>query len=276
MRVKLKQCVPKKFGNRDRPYAESPLAAHTRRSSSGKLNSPSEAKEYEGARVLVVDDDVFIRESLATLFSREGMQVITVANARGLDRELYKRSFDLVILDLMLPGEDGMSIAKRLKKVDGTPIIMLSAKGADDDRIAGLDVGADDYLPKPFNPRELLARMSAVLRRSRQSISLEQDRVHTFGPYSLDMRNKELHKKGELVSLTSADIELLGLFVTEPFRVLDREFIYTRLTGCHEVPAGRNVDVRITRLRGKIEDNPNDPKLIKTVWGKGYMFRPDA
>ena len=247
-----------------------------RRNNSDQLDSPSEGKEYRGARVLVVDDDSFIRESLAKLFTREGMDVITVANARGLDREFYKRSFDLVILDLMLPGEDGMSIAQRLKKVDATPIIMLSAKGADTDRIAGLETGADDYLPKPFNPRELLARMSAVLRRSRQSISLEQDRVHTFGPYSLDMRTKELHKNGEQVSLTSADVELLALFVTEPFRVLDREFIYTRLTGCHEVPAGRNVDVRVTRLRGKIEENPNDPKLIKTVWGKGYMFRPDA
>ena len=205
------------------------------------------------------------------------MEVVTVGNARGLDRELYKRSFDLLILDLMLPGEDGMSIARRLKQIDGMPIVMLSAKGSDDDRIAGLEIGADDYLPKPFNPRELLARMSAVLRRSRQgSSSLGQDRVHKFGPFELNMRTKELRKDGELVGLTSADIELLALFVTEPFRVLDREFIYTRLTGCHQMPAGRNVDVRVTRLRSKIEDNPNDPKYVKTVWGKGYMFRPDA
>ncbi len=233
-------------------------------------------KEYSGARILIVDDDAYIRESLATLFNREGMQVVTVANARGLSRELYKRSFDMLILDLMLPDEDGLSIAKRLKQVDHMPIIMLSAKGSEDDRIAGLEIGADDYVPKPFNPRELLARMSAVLRRSRQSVSLESDRVHVFGQFKLDMRTKELFKDGELVNLTSADVELLALFVTEPFRVLDREFIYTRLTGCHRMPAGRNIDVRITRLRSKIEANPNDPQLIKTVWGKGYMFLPDA
>ena len=226
--------------------------------------------------MLVVDDDEYIRDSLATLFSREGMQVTTVGNARGLDRELYKRSFDLLILDLMLPGEDGMSIAKRLKQVEGMPIIMLSAKGSDDDRIAGLEIGADDYLPKPFNPRELMARIGAVLRRARQGISLEQDRVHAFGSFELNMQKKELRKNGDFVSLTSADVELLALFVTEPFRVLDRELIYTRLTGCHRMPIGRNIDVRVTRLRSKIEENPNDPQLVKTVWGKGYMFRPDA
>lgn len=204
------------------------------------------------------------------------MEVVAVESARGLNRELYKRSFDILILDLMLPGEDGLSIARRLKQVDGVPIIMLSAKGSDDDRITGLEVGADDYLPKPFNPRELLARMSAVLRRVRVGKSLQdEDQVHGFGPFELNMRTKELHKDGELQNLTSADIELLALFVTEPFRVLDREFIYTRLTGCHQMPTGRNVDVRVTRLRSKIEKDPNDPQLIKTVWGKGYMFRPD-
>ena len=225
---------------------------------------------------MVVDDDAYIRESLATLFTREGMEVFTVGDARGLDRELLKRSFDLVILDLMLPTEDGMSIATRLKQTNGMPIVMLSAKGSDNDRIAGLEIGADDYVSKPFNPRELLARMAAVLRRTRQSVSIEQDRVHRFGPFELNLRSKELRKHGDLVGLTSADLELMGLFVTEPFRVLDREFIYTRLTGCHQMPAGRNVDVRVTRLRSKIEENPNDPKYIKTVWGKGYMFRPDA
>ena len=199
-----------------------------------------------------------------------------MGNARGLDRELYQRSFDLMILDLMLPDEDGLSIAKRLKKVEGIPIIMLSAKGSEHDRIAGLERGADDYVPKPFNPRELLARMAAVLRRSRQGSSLERERVHRFGPFKLDLKTRELTKSGKLVSLTSADVELLGVFVTEPFRTLDREFIYTRLTGSYNMPAGRNVDVRVTRLRSKIEENPNDPKYIKTVWGKGYMFRPST
>lgn len=204
------------------------------------------------------------------------MEVVTVGNARGLDRELYQRSFDLMILDLMLPDEDGLSITKRMKKVDGMPIIMLSAKGSEDDRIAGLERGADDYVPKPFNPRELLARMEAVLRRARQSNSVEQDRVHTFGPFKLNLKTKELRKSGKRVNVTSADFELLALFVTEPFRVLDRDLIHTRLTGCYRIPAGRNIDVRVTRLRSKIEKNPNDPKYIKTVWGKGYMFRPDT
>lgn len=199
-----------------------------------------------------------------------------MGNARGLDRELYQRSFDLMILDLMLPGEDGLSIAKRLKRVDGVPIIMLSAKGDEEDRIEGLEVGADDYIPKPFNPRELLARMEAVLRRARQSGSREQERLFSFGPFELNLKTKELVKSGQPVNLTSADFELLSIFVTAPYRVLDREFIYTRLTGCYQMPTGRNIDVRITRLRSKIEENPNNPRLIKTVWGKGYMFRPDT
>ena len=205
------------------------------------------------------------------------MEVIGVGDARGLDRQLYQRSFDLIILDLMLPGENGLSIARRLKQVDDVPIIMLTAQGSAVDRITGLELGADDYVAKPFNPRELLARMAAVLRRARQGSTLETSRlVHNFGSFSLDMQHRELRRNGTEVKLTSADFELLALFVTAPFRVLDREFIYTRLTGCHQMPTGRNVDVRITRLRSKIEDNPNDPQLIKTVWGKGYMFRPNA
>lgn len=205
------------------------------------------------------------------------MDVIAVANARGLDRQLYQKTFDLIILDLMLPDEDGLSIARRLKRVEGTPILMLSAKGTDDDRILGLEIGADDYVAKPFNPRELLARMAAVLRRTQRGNSqAPEDQVVNFGDFEIDLRRRELRRNGELVTLTSSDFELLALFVTEPFRVLDREFIYTRLTGCYRMPLGRNVDVRITRLRSKIEDNPNDPQLIRTVWGKGYMFKPDA
>ena len=206
------------------------------------------------------------------------MTVVSVGDARGLDRQLYQRTFDLIVLDLMLPGEDGLSIANRLRKLDGTPIVMLSAQGADEDRIKGLEVGADDYIAKPFNPRELLARIAAVLRRSRRSSSFVQDdqRVLQFGSFSIDLQKKELRKGRKLLNITSSDFELLALFVTEPYKVLDREFIYTRLTGCHEMPLGRNIDVRITRLRSKIENNPNDPKLIKTVWGKGYMFNPDA
>ena len=205
------------------------------------------------------------------------MEVVSVSDARGLDRQLYQRSFDLIILDLMLPGEDGLSIVHRVKKLVGTPIVMLSAKGSDEDRITGLDTGADDYVAKPFNPRELLARMAAVLRRSRGlGRPTDQDSEMTFGSFHMNLQRKELWRGEDLVNITSSDFELLALFVTEPFRVLDREFIYTRLTGCQTMPVGRNVDVRVTRLRAKIETNPNDPQLIKTVWGKGYMFTPNA
>ena len=176
----------------------------------------------------------------------------------------------------MLPGEHGLAIAKRLKKKKDLPIIIVSAQGEDIDRIVGLEIGADDYLPKPFNPRELLARIRAVLRRSNSKIEekeTESSRL-IFNDYELDLNAHSLSKGGEKVSLTSGEFDLLALLAVNPNRVLHRDTILDKLTGAERSPFDRSIDVRVTRLRGKLEFDPSKPELIKTIWGKGYMFCP--
>jgi len=181
-----------------------------------------------------------------------------------------------LILDLMLPGEHGLAIAKRLKKKKDLPIIIVSAQGEDIDRIVGLEIGADDYLPKPFNPRELLARIRAVLRRS--SGKLEEKEIESsrlvFNDFELDLNAHSLSRGGEKVSLTSGEFDLLALLAANPNRVLHRDTILDKLTGAERSPFDRSIDVRVTRLRGKLEFDPSKPELIKTIWGKGYMFCP--
>ena len=194
----------------------------------------------------------------------------------GMDEFLATNDVDLLILDLMLPGEHGLAIAKRLKKKKDLPIIILSAQGEDIDRIVGLEIGADDYLPKPFNPRELLARIRAVLRRSNGKIEekeTESSRL-VFNDYELDLNAHSLSKGGEKLSLTSGEFDLLALLAANPNRVLHRDTILDKLTGAERSPFDRSIDVRVTRLRGKLELDPSKPELIKTIWGKGYMFCP--
>jgi len=174
----------------------------------------------------------------------------------------------------MLPGEDGLSIAKRLKKTGGLPIIMISAQGQDVDRIVGLEIGADDYLGKPFNPRELLARIRAVMRRSQGSSAVSE--MVEFGEFVLDRKARRLTCAGRNVQLTSGEFDLLGIFVDYPDTVMDRDKILDLLTGADRSPFDRSIDVRITRLRSKIEVDPSAPAYIRTIWGKGYMFCPDA
>jgi two-component system phosphate regulon response regulator OmpR len=195
-----------------------------------------------------------------------------------MDRFLSTHSTDLIILDLMLPGEDGLSIAKRLRNVRDTPIIMLSARGEEVDRIVGLEVGADDYLPKPFNPRELLARIRAVLRRPTASSNPESDssqqQTFSFGPFRLDTVTQELTRDEEKVSLTSGEFALLKIFLEHPNRVLSRDILVDMLKGFERSPYDRSIDVRVTRLRRKIETDPASPVYIHTVWGEGYRFSP--
>ena len=228
------------------------------------------------SRLLVVDDDPELRELTQAYLMKNGFIVNTVESSVGMDEFLATNDVDLLILDLMLPGEHGLAIAKRLKKKKDLPIIIVSAQGEDIDRIVGLEIGADDYLPKPFNPRELLARIRAVLRRSsgkKEEKETESSRL-VFNDYELDVNAHSLSRGGEKVSLTSGEFDLLALLAANPNRVLHRDTILDRLTGAERSPFDRSIDVRVTRLRGKLELDPSKPELIKTIWGKGYMFCP--
>ena len=228
------------------------------------------------SRLLVVDDDPELRELTQAYLMKNGFIVNTVESSLGMDEFLATNDVDLLILDLMLPGEHGLAIAKRLKKKKDLPIIIVSAQGEDIDRIVGLEIGADDYLPKPFNPRELLARIRAVLRRSsgkKEEKETESSRL-VFNDYELDVNAHSLSRGGEKVSLTSGEFDLLALLAANPNQVLHRDTILDRLTGAERSPFDRSIDVRVTRLRGKLEFDPSKPELIKTIWGKGYMFCP--
>ncbi len=227
------------------------------------------------ARLLVVDDDAELRELTQAYLRQQGFRVDTVADARQMDAALAQHTYDLLLLDLMMPGEDGLSVAKRLKANGQLPIIMVSAQGEDVDRIVGLEVGADDYIAKPFNPRELLARIRAVLRRVQAAEHMPKPQAE-FGDFQLDLAGHRLLKAGEIVPLTGGEFELLAVLVAHPNRVLDRDRILDLLTGAERTPFDRSIDVRVTRLRSKIEPDPANPIYIRTVWGKGYMFCPDG
>jgi two-component system phosphate regulon response regulator OmpR len=233
--------------------------------------------EAEVAKLLVVDDDPEIRELTEAYLTQQGFIVHCVDSGEAMDAFLEQESVDLIVLDLMLPGEHGLAIARRLKNDGEIPIVIVSAQGDDIDRIVGLEVGADDYLPKPFNPRELLARIRAVLRRSGSPSAADASAGKVvFGDFELDVGAHRLTRNGEVVSLTSGEFDLLAILVSNPNKVLDRDRILDLLTGAERSPFDRSIDVRVTRLRGKIEADPSAPVFIKTVWGKGYMFCPDG
>ncbi|HNQ03043.1 MAG TPA: response regulator [Thiobacillaceae bacterium] len=225
-------------------------------------------------RVLVVDDDAGIRDLLTDYLAKQGMMVVAARDGREMDERLAAFMPDLVVMDLMLPGEDGLSLTRRLKAGGGVPVIMLSARGEDIDRIVGLEVGADDYLPKPFNPRELLARIRAVLRRGTVRSGEEAGESARFGPFVLDLAAQALVREGEEIPLTQAEFTLLKIFVEHPNRVLSRDQIMDWLKGYERDPFDRSIDVRVTRLRKKIEDDAANPVYIRTIWGQGYLFAP--
>ena len=239
-----------------------------------------QAQQATGARLeqrdalLLVDDDLELRELISDYLARQDYDVVAVRDGMAMDKTLAERGADLIILDLMLPGEDGLAIAKRLKRDTEIPIIIVSAQGEDVDRIAGLEIGADDYIAKPFNPRELLARIRAVLRRSRPRDN-DLDSV-TFGDFVLDLRAFHLTRSGAPVPLTWGEYELLSHLARHPNEVLHRDGILDALGLAERAPFDRSIDVRITRLRSKIEPQASSPRFIRTVWGKGYMFCPDA
>ena len=232
--------------------------------------------------ILVVDDDREIRDLLGRYLSREGFRVSTAADGRALRQTLGDRAIDLVILDLMLPGDDGLTLCREIRAASVLPVIMLTAKGDDVDRIVGLEMGADDYLAKPFNPRELLARIKAVLRRAGEAgggqaaAHGEPDgRAVTFDGWRLDLEKRELtNPAGVLVTLSTGEYGLLAAFTQRPGRVLSRDQLLDLVRGRDFQPFDRSIDVQVSRLRRKIEDDPREPRRIKTVRGGGYMFTP--
>jgi DNA-binding response OmpR family regulator len=228
-------------------------------------------------RILVVDDDAGIRDLLGDYLAKQGLDVETARDGREMDERLPVFTPDLLVMDLMMPGEDGLALTRRVKSEQAIPVIMLSARAEDIDRIVGLEVGADDYLAKPFNPRELLARIRAVLRRGVPATGkdvAESGDAYRFGPYSLDFAAQRLLRDGEEITVTHAEFTLLKLFAEHPNRALSRDQIMDWLKGFERDPFDRSIDVRVTRLRRKIEDDPANPAYIRTVWGQGYLFAP--
>lgn len=230
--------------------------------------------------IYVVDDDAGIRELLSEYLSSQGFSIRTASGGAELDKLLAESKPDLLVLDLMMPGEDGLSIARRMKGLAGAPpIIMLSAKGEDIDRIIGLEVGADDYLAKPFNPRELLARIRAVMRRGSAAEPQQPEqsaRLVEFGPFAVNLDARSFSRAGEEITLTSGEFSLLEILISHPNRALSRDWLMDQLRGFERDPFDRSIDVRVNRLRKKIEDDPANPRYIKTVWGQGYLFTPQG
>jgi two-component system phosphate regulon response regulator OmpR len=232
-------------------------------------------------KIVIVDDDARIRDLLRRFLSQEGFDVLLAEDGRALDRILQRETIDLLVLDLMLPGEDGLSICKRLRG-NGTkiPVIMLTAKGEDVDRINGLEIGADDYLGKPLNPRELLARIHAVLRRRPQAevpgAPANDKEVITFGEFSLDLGVRALSKNGQDIPLTTGEFAMLKALVRHPRQALSRDKLAQLARGREFEPFDRSLDVQVSRLRKMIELDPASPKIIQTVWGVGYVFVPDG
>lgn len=231
-------------------------------------------------RLLVVDDDLRLRDLLGKYLAEQGFTVELVHDGAEMDKKLARNRYDLIVLDLMLPGEDGLAICRRLRgNGEQVPIIMLTAKGDEIDRIVGLEMGADDYLPKPFNPRELLARIHAIMRRQTPSLpgapEAQQGSV-TFGPFLLDLATRGFSKQGKALALTTGEFALLKILVTHARQPLSRDKLMALARGREHEAFDRSIDVQISRLRKLIEDDPAKPRYIQTVWGFGYVFVPDG
>jgi len=232
-------------------------------------------------RILVVDDDLRLRDLLQRYLTEQGLAVHTVSDAAGMDKQLARERVDLLVLDLMLPGEDGLSICRRLRAgKNAVPIIMLTAKGEDVDRIVGLEMGADDYLPKPFNPRELVARIHAVLRRRAVPLppgapAQEPEKVG-IGNMTVNLATRTLERNGQSISLTTGEFALLKVLVTHPRTPLSRDKLMELARGREYEVFDRSIDVQVSRLRKLVEQNPAQPAYIQTVWGFGYVFVPDG
>jgi two-component system phosphate regulon response regulator OmpR len=240
----------------------------------------STAAAPEGEKILIVDDDPGLRRLLERFLSEQGYRVRAVENVEQMDRLLARELFQLLVLDLMLPGEDGLSACGRLRAANNQlPIIMLTAKGDEASRIQGLEQGADDYLAKPFNPRELLARIKAVLRRQVPVVPGapgSEDASVSFGEYELSLATRELKKGEEVHMLTTGEFAVLKALVQHAREPLTRDKLMNLARGREWDALERSIDVQISRLRRLIEPDPSKPRYIQTVWGVGYVFVPDG
>ena len=244
------------------------------------MNTHTDKNTLERAqRILVVDDDARLRDLLTRYLSEQGYEVKAVGDSAQMDKYHHREHFDLIVLDLMLPGEDGLAICRRLRaKGDNTPIVMLTAKGDEIDRIVGLEMGADDYLPKPFNPRELLARIQAVLRRQRSlppGSPAETHEIIRFGQIEVDPTARTMTRAGEQITLTTGEFAVLHALLRHPRQPLSRDKLMTLARGREQGPFDRAIDVQVSRLRKLIETDPSKPRYLQTVWGFGYVFVPD-
>jgi two-component system OmpR family response regulator len=265
---------PGLIGNRSRIDA-------TRRGRSSTVASGQERAVKKSAHILIVDDDKEIRQLVGRALEREGFRTSLAADGTELARALDRGAIDLIVLDVMLPGKDGLAICRdlRARKVQ-TPVILLTAKGEEIDRIIGLEMGADDYLAKPFNSRELVARIRAVLRRTQLPPPREERpaaRAVVFEEWTLDLIRRELRSRdGVIVSLSTGEFDLLAVFVNHAHVVLTREQLLDLAKGRSSIVFDRSIDIQVSRLRKKLGDDAKDPRLIKTVWGGGYLFTPDV
>jgi two-component system phosphate regulon response regulator OmpR len=248
-----------------------------------EANSVAETKKMqtqETTKILVVDDDMRLRALLERYLVEQGFIVRSVANFEQMTRLMERENFHLLVLDLMLPGEDGLSICRKLRQQENEiPIIMLTAKGDEVDRIIGLEMGADDYLPKPFNPRELLARIRAVLRRKAKEVPgapTQEETLVKFGPFSFNLATREMKKDEQLMPLTSGEFAVLKVLVSHAREPLSRDKLMNMARGRDYSAMERSIDVQVSRLRRMIEDDPANPRYIQTVWGLGYVFVPDG
>ena len=229
-----------------------------------------------GKRVLLVDDDRKLRTLLTEYLEDYGCDVTALEDGSGVSETIQRKAPDIVILDIMLPGKNGLDVLREIRLRFPVPVIMLTAKGEDADRIVGLELGADDYLPKPFNPRELLARMKAILRRGlgleTEGMGEEGDAPLEAGGLILNRAKQVLVREGEEVELSTTEYKIIEALMRNPNRVLSRDQLMTLSRGRDFVAFDRSIDVHISKLRAKIESDPRSPKTIKTIWGSGYMF----
>jgi len=229
--------------------------------------------------ILIVDDDAEIRRLLSSYLLKNGFKTTTVADGKAMWLALEAARVDLIVLDLMLPGDDGLTLCRNLRAKQNNPdipIIMLTARGDETDRIVGLEMGADDYLPKPFSARELLARIKVILRRSRSlpdNLRPDATRHIGFAAWTLDTAQRHLISAGGVVTpLSGAEYRLLRIFLSHPNRVLNRDQLVDLTQGREADPLDRSIDVQVSRLRHRLGDDPRDPRLIKTVRGEGYVL----
>ena len=219
--------------------------------------------------ILIIDDDKKLNQLLVTFLGEFGFRVFTATRPTLGLKMLKKEAPDLVILDIMLPEMDGFQVCKTIRETHSVPIIMLTARGETTDKIVGLELGADDYLPKPFEPRELVARIHSVIRRAS---GMGESRPLSFGPLEIDFTRRSAHLNNDLLDLTTNEFTALTLLVKNAGKVLDRDQILQELRGMDSEAFNRSVDITMSRLRQKLKDDPRAPNFIKTVWGVGYVF----